>query len=156
MTPSWGDSGFSLEPRSKEERKPTWPRVLGLGVIFVLCIVVAKGCQNDQVKFTQEEAVAKAKESVDFKPTFTQVRLLRQGINRQAFWFVSLSIPIGYSGDRPDLFAALSVVQIDAKSGEVIGIKQQDAKETEKAKAEAARRDEDGAVLEKLQESGDP
>jgi len=156
VTPSWGDSGFSLEPRSKEERKPTWPRVLGLGVIFVLCIVVAKGCQNDQVKFTQEEAVAKAKESVDFKPTFTQVRLLRQGINRQAFWFVSLSIPIGYSGDRPDLFAALSVVQIDAKSGEVIGIKQQDAKETEKAKAEAARRDEDGAVLEKLQESGDP
>ncbi len=34
-------------------------------------------------------------EEVDFEPTYTQVRFIRQGINRAPFWFVSLSIPIG-------------------------------------------------------------
>jgi hypothetical protein len=100
--------------------------------------------------------VATANAQVDFEPTFTQVRLLRQGINRKAYWFVSLSIPIGFQGDRPDLFAALSVVEIDAKTGRVTSIQQQSAKDTAKAKAEAARRDVDEAVQEKLRESGQP
>jgi hypothetical protein len=156
VTPSWGESGFRLEPRSKEERKPTWPRLLGLGAILVLAFVVSKGCQEREIDTTQEEAVATAKESVDFKPTFTQVRLLRQGINRKAYWFVSLSIPIGFQGDRPDLFAALSVVQIDARSGDVTEIKVQSAKETASMKAEAARRDDTEAVQEKLREFGEP
>jgi hypothetical protein len=156
VTPSWGDSGFSLEKKSKEERKPTWPRLAGLAVILVLAFVVAKGCQDSQVRVTQEEAVATAKEQIDFTATYTQVRLLRQGINRKAYWFVSLSIPIGFQGDRPDLFAALSVVQIDAKTGQVTSIKQQSAKDTARAKEEAARRDADEAVQEKLQESGQP
>jgi hypothetical protein len=154
VTPSWGDSGFSLEPRSKEERKPTWPRLAVLGAILVAAFFVAKGCQDRQVQVTQEEAVATALEQIDFEPTYTQVRLLRQGINRQAFWFVSLSIPIGFSGDSPDLFEALSVVEIDARTGEVTSIKEQNAKDTAKAKAEAASRDDDAEVLEKLQEAG--
>ncbi|MDP9227631.1 MAG: hypothetical protein M3M99_01095 [Actinomycetota bacterium] len=155
MTPSWGDSGFKLEPKSKEERKPTWPRLLGLGAILVLAFAVSKGCQDREVAFTQEDAVAKASASVDFEPTFTQVRLLRQGINRKAYWFVSLSRPIGFDGDRPDLFEALAVVKIDASDGEVTEIKLQSAKDTAKAKAEAARRDEDQAVQQKLQQFGE-
>lgn len=156
MTPSWGDSGFSLKSKSKEERKPTWPRLAGLGVILVLAFVVAKGCQDSQVKLTEEEAVATANAQVDFEPTYTQVRLLRQGINRKAYWFVSLSIPIGFQGDRPDLFAALSVIKIDAKTGQVVENKQQSAEDTKKAKLEAARRDDAEAVQEKLRESGQP
>ena len=66
MTPSWGDSGFKLEPKSREERKPTWPRLLVLGGILALAFVVSKGCQDRDVATTQEEAVAKAKASVDF------------------------------------------------------------------------------------------
>jgi hypothetical protein len=156
VTPSWGDSGFSLEPKTREERKPTWPRIAVLAGILVLALVVAKGCQDRQVKLTQEEAVEKAKEVVDFKPTYIQVRLLRQGINRKAFWFVSLSIPIGFQGDRADLFAALSVVEIDATSGEVTSIKSQSAEETARMKREAAERDQDAEVQEKLRESGEP
>ncbi|MSO40935.1 MAG: hypothetical protein EXQ70_03420 [Solirubrobacterales bacterium] len=155
MTPSWGDSGFSLEPKSREERRPTWPRVVGLAAILVVAFVVAKGCQDLEVQVTQEEAVASANEQVDFTPTYTQVRLLRQGINRKAFWFVSLSRPIGFQGDRPDLFAALAVVEIDAKTGEVTSNKEQSAKETAKAVAEAARRDVDAAVRQRLREVGD-
>lgn len=154
MTPSWGDSGFSLEPKSREDRKPTWPRVAVLLGILVVAFFVAKGCQDRQVAVTQEEAVTIAKEQVGFEPTYTQVRLLRQGINRQAFWFVSLSIPIGFSGDRPDLFAALTVVEIDAKTGEVASIKEQSPEDTKKAEAEAARRDDAAVVQQKLEEFG--
>ena len=100
--------------------------------------------------------MATANKQIDFEPTYTQVRLLRQGINRKAYWFVSLSIPIGFQGDRADLFAALSVVEIDAQTGEVTSIKSQSAEDTAKAKEEAARRDEDAAVQEKLRELGEP
>ena len=125
-----------------------------LAGILVLALVVAKGCQDSQVRFDEDEAVAIAREQVDFTPTYTQVRLLRQGINRKAYWFVSLSIPIGFQGDRPDLFAALSVIKIDAKTGQVVENKQQDAEETRKAKQEAAQRDDAEAVEQKLREVG--
>ena len=106
------------------------------------------------MRVTQEQAVATAEKQVDFDPTYTQVRLLRQGIKRKAFWFVSLSIPIGFDGDRPDLFAALSVVQIDATSGEIAKIEEQSAEEANKAKVEAARRDQEEAVQQKIKEQG--
>jgi hypothetical protein len=155
VTPSWGDSGFSLEPRTREERKPTWPRLAGLGAILVLAFVVGKGCQDRDVQLDQDEAVEIAREQVDFTPTYTQVRLLRQGINRKAYWFVSLSIPIGFDGDRPDLFDALAVIKIDSKTGQVVENKQQDPEETKKARQEAAERDQDDLVEEKLQGVGE-
>ena len=155
MTPSWGDSGFSLEPKTAEDRKPTLLRVAGLAAILVLALFVAKGCQDRDVQVTEADAVAAANEAVDFEPNYTQVRLLRQGINRKAYWFVSLSIPIGFDGDRPDLFAALAVVQIDSASGEIVSIKEQSAEDTKKAKQEAARRDVDEAAIEqKIEEQG--
>ncbi len=124
-----------------------------LGVL-ALAFFVAKGCQDQQVRVTEEQAVATAEKQVDFDPTYVQVRLLRQGINRQAFWFVSLSIPIGFDGDRPDLFEELSVVEIDARTGEVAKIQEQSEEDTKAAEAEAARRDQNEAVQQKLQESG--
>ncbi len=125
-----------------------------LAGILLVALFVAKGCQDSQVRVEKDQAVAIANEQVDFTPTYTQVRLLRQGINRKAYWFVSLSIPIGFQGDRADLFAALSVIKIDARTGEVVENKQQDAAETRKAKQEAAERDDAEAVQEKLREVG--
>lgn len=154
MTPSWGDSGFSLEPKSREERKPTWGRVAVLFGVLALAFVVAKGCQDEDTDVTQEEAVEIAREQIDFEPTFTQVRFLRQGINRQGFWFVSLSVPIGFSGDRADLFADLAVVQVDSRTGEVASVKVQSKEETREAVREARLRDEDEEVAEKLRELG--
>jgi hypothetical protein len=152
VTPSWGDSGFGKP--GETDRSPTWPRVLVLVGLLALAFVVAKGCQDEQVQVTQEEAIEIAKAEVDFEPTYTQVRLLRQGIDRQAFWFVSLSVPIGFSGDRPDLFAALSVVEIDSKTGEVTSVKNQSPEDTAKAKAEAKERNQDAEVEQKLEEFG--
>ena len=135
------------------ESRPGRVSPCSLGVL-ALAFFVAKGCQDRQVRVTEEQAVATAEEQVDFDPTYVQVRLLRQGINRQAFWFVSLSIPIGFDGDRPDLFEELTVVEIDARTGEVAKIQEQSEEDTKAAKTEAARRDEDEAVLQKIEEQG--
>lgn len=152
MTPSWGDSGFELKPGSAEQRKPTWPRLAVLAGLLALAFFVTKGCQDEDVQLTQEQAVKLATEQVDFTPTYTQVRLLRQGLNRKAYWFVSLSQPIGFAGDRPDLFRRLAVVQIDSRSGEVSSVKEQSAEETKKMIAEAEARDQDEMVQARLDE----
>lgn len=152
MSPSWGDSGFQLKPKSAEERKPTWPRIAVLAGLLVVAFIVARGCQERDVQLTQEEAVELAGDQVDFEPTFTQVRLLRQGLNRKAYWFVSLSQPIGFNGDRPDLFRNLAVVQIDSSSGEVDSVRLQSPEETKEMIAEAKARDQDELVQNRLDE----
>ena len=83
--------------------------------MLVLAFVVARGCQQSQVRITKEQAVATAEREVDFKPRDTQIRLLRQGLNSRPYWIVSLSTP----GPQPDTFARLAVVKIDANTGKV-------------------------------------
>ncbi len=84
--------------------------------VLALAFFVAKGCEDDEVEVTEEEAVELAEEEVDFEPTYTQVRLLRQGINRAAFWFVSLSIPIGFDRRSPRRCSRSSRVVEDRRS----------------------------------------
>jgi hypothetical protein len=70
---------------------------------------------------TQEEAVAKATQLVDFVPEDTQIRFLRQGIARHPFWVVSLSTP----GRTAGIYADLAVARIDAETGEVVEFREQ-------------------------------
>ena len=58
---------------------------------------------------------------MDFEATDKQVRLLRQGINAQPFWIVSLSIP---RKNRAG-FSELAVIRIDANTGKVADVKVQ-------------------------------
>lgn len=118
-----GDAGG--EPRSVASRKaPTWPRVAVVGALLVLAFVVSRSCQASQIEVTQEEAVATAEQQVDFTPQNTQIRLLRQGLDRRPFWIVSLSIPFG---DSEDSFRQLAVVRVDAITGEVAELLQESA-----------------------------
>jgi NAD(P)H-flavin reductase len=89
--------------------------------VLVLAFVVARACQQDQVRITKEQAIATARSEVDFTPRRTNVRLLRQGLNSRPYWFVNLSIP----GRREGTIRRLSVVKIDANSGEVAGVDRQ-------------------------------
>lgn len=89
--------------------------------VLVLAIVVARGCQQSQVRITKETAIATAKREVDFTARRTNVRLLRQGINSKPYWFVNLSIPDREEGGT----RRLSVVQIDANTGKVVEIDKQ-------------------------------
>ncbi len=95
-----------------------------LALLLLVAFVVAKSCQQAQIRFTQDQAIAIAKQHVDFKPKLTQVRLLRQGLSRKPFWFVSLSVPIG-KPDQARKFMHLSVVKIDANTGEVDSVDNQ-------------------------------
>ena len=73
-----------------------------------------RACEDAQIEVSESEAVELAREEVDFEPTYTQVRFIRQGINRAPFWFVSLSIPIG-DPDEPDAFKEFAVVRVDGR-----------------------------------------
>ena len=89
--------------------------------MLVLAFVVAQTCQKDQVRVSKEQAIATAEREVEFEPTRTQVRLLRQGIQARPFWIVSLSVPVGeFEGDR---FSKLAVVRVDANTGKVADVK---------------------------------
>jgi hypothetical protein len=93
------------------------PRVLAFVGLLLLTVVVANSCQNSQVHVNQEQAIALARQQVDFEPTRTQVRMIRQGIQSRPIWAVSLSVPTG-----PDQFDRLAVVRIDANKGKVISV----------------------------------
>ena len=88
--------------------------------LLVLTFVVARGCQQSQVRISEEQAIASAKEEVTFEARRTQIRLLRQGINSKPFWIVSLSVP----GREDNTFSKLAVVRVNANSGEVEDVKQ--------------------------------
>lgn len=119
MTPSaTADAGALV--RERQPIRPTWPRVLVLVAVLMAAFFVAKSCQQSQVRVTKEQAVATAKRAVDFEPRITNVRLLRQGLGSKAFWFVNLSV--GRDADQP---RRLSVVKIDANTGEVEDVDRQ-------------------------------
>jgi peptidase YpeB-like protein len=83
--------------------------------VLVVAFVVAQTCQKSSIRYTKEQAIAKAEAQVDFTPKREQVRFLRQGLNSRPFWIVSLSRP----GTRRDTFSELAVVRIDANTGKV-------------------------------------
>lgn len=83
--------------------------------VLVLAFFVSRGCQQSQIRITEEQAIATAEREVSFEPRRTQIRLLRQGINSRPYWIVSLSIP----GERSDTFRRLTTVRINANTGKV-------------------------------------
>ena len=120
MTPSATAEAEALVGE-RQAIRPTWPRVLVLVAVLVAAFFVAKSCQQAQVRVTKEQAIATATRAVDFKPRITNVRLLRQGLGSRPFWFVNLSVP----GRDRDVPRRLSVVKIDANTGEVEDISRQ-------------------------------
>jgi hypothetical protein len=89
--------------------------------VLVVAFLAAQTCQQSQIRFTKEQAIAKAERQIDFQPDRTQIRLLRQGITSEPFWIVSLSV----AGEREDSFRELALVKIDANNGKIDSVKQQ-------------------------------
>jgi hypothetical protein len=100
---------------------PTWVRVAVIVAVLVLAFVAAQTCQKSSIRLDKDEAIAKATEQVDFKPTRTQIRMLRQGITSHPYWVVSLS----RRGQRPGTFSELAVIRINANTGRVETVRQQ-------------------------------
>jgi hypothetical protein len=112
------------------EGHPWWVRVGVIGGLLFVAFFGARSCQESQVRISEEQAIVTAQDQVDFEPTEVQVRLLRQGINREPFWFVSLAVT---SKRDPDVFTRLAVVEVDANTGSVESIKE-DAQRDKEAK----------------------
>ncbi len=100
---------------------PTWLRVAVIVGVLVVAFVVAQTCQQSQIRLTKDQAIAKAQREIDFKPDRTQIRLLRQGVQSEPFWIVSLSI----KGETENSFRELAIVRIDANTGKVESVRQQ-------------------------------
>lgn len=94
-------------------------RRVAFAVVLALLIFSARSCQQSQVRFPQERAVALAREHVSFAPTSSQVRLVREGLSSRPYWAVSLSVPAA-RGQRG--YAHLAVVRVDANSGKLIAV----------------------------------
>jgi hypothetical protein len=87
--------------------------------VLVVAFVAAQTCQKSQIRIDKDRAIATAKQEIDFTPTRTQIRLLRQGITSEPYWIVSLSIPT----DQNDVYRKLALVKIDANNGKVDSVK---------------------------------
>lgn len=92
--------------------------------LVALTFVASRSCQQDQIRVSKEQAIATARDEVDFRPTRTQVRLLRQGLNSRPNWIVSLSIPSGDALNTQE-FKELALVRVDANTGKVVDVKVQ-------------------------------
>jgi hypothetical protein len=114
-------------PRRGErgDRRPTWPRFAVVAAVFVAAFFVARGCQDEQVRITEQQAVSAAEEQADFEPDATQIRLLRQGLNSEPFWFVVLTQSSPRNEDR---ITKLAQFRINANTGGVQEVAQQDAR----------------------------
>jgi hypothetical protein len=100
---------------------PTWLRVAVIAAVLVVAFIAAQTCQKSQIRVDKNQAIATAKDRIDFTAKRTQVRLLRQGITSKPYWIVSLSIP----ADENDSFRELALVKIDANTGKVDSVKTQ-------------------------------
>jgi Peptidase propeptide and YPEB domain len=86
---------------------------------------VSQTCQKAQIRITKDAAIATAKRQIDFTPTQTQIRLLRQGLNSKPFWIVSLSVPKSGARSTTQEFKELALVRVDANTGKVVDVKVQ-------------------------------
>jgi hypothetical protein len=114
--------------RATEWQRPTWPRLAVIGAILVLAFVVSRSGEQSQ-RITEEQAIALAERQVDFEPEQTQIRLIRQGIPSEPFWFVALSVP---SQQNENAFSKLAQFRVNANTGEVEEILQEDAQQPRK------------------------
>jgi uncharacterized membrane protein YkoI len=103
-------------PRARLDRRAA----VVLVVVFGLALAVSRGCQQSQVRVSQEQAIAAAEREVGFTPRRTQIRLVRQGLSGRPYWAVSLSVP-----GRGDSFERLAVVRVDANTGAVAEVGEQ-------------------------------
>jgi len=88
-------------------------RIAALVVVLFAAFLATKSCARQDNKISQDEAVAIAREHVDFTPEKHQIRYLPQGIPPVFFWAVSLYT---VKNGRPD---RVQVVLVNATTGAV-------------------------------------
>ena len=103
------------EEPPKQTARLTRRGVLAFVALLAVTIFAAQSCQQSQIRFSKESAIATARPEAGFTPERTQVRLVRQGLNGRPFWAVSFSIPAA----AQDEYARLTTVRVDANTGKI-------------------------------------
>ena len=103
------------EEPPKRPARLTRRGVLAFLALLGVTIFAAQSCQQSQIRFSKERAIATARPQAGFTPERTQVRLVRQGLNGRPFWAVSFSIP----GAGADEYARLTTVRVNANTGKI-------------------------------------
>ena len=91
--------------------------VLLLGVLLLVVAVTGIFSARKGLEVEKEEAISIAQAAIDFEPTRTTIRLVRQGIGGTAVWAVSFSIPA-----PGGTFERLTTVVVHAGTGEVVEV----------------------------------
>jgi hypothetical protein len=116
MVSTEGTSSNGREAKVRPARDLRDRPLFRIGVLVAVLLVaflVAKSCTRQQNEISQDEAVAIAKEHVDFTPDKFQVRYLPQGVPPVYFWAVSLYT---LRNNQP---ARVEVVLVNATTGAV-------------------------------------
>jgi hypothetical protein len=111
-TSSNGRSSAAREARDLRDR-PLF-RIAILLAVLLLAFVMLKSCARQQNDVSQDEAVAIARQEIDFEPDKYQVRYLPQGVPPVYYWAVSF-----YTLDERGNPARVQVVLVNAKTGDV-------------------------------------
>lgn len=113
-TESTSSNGHKAEPGPvRDLRDRPIFRIGVLVAVLLVAFLVTKSCARQENKISQDEAVAIAKEHVDFTPDDYQIRYLPQGLPPVYFWAVSLYT---LRNGQP---ARVQVVLVNATTGAV-------------------------------------
>jgi hypothetical protein len=89
-------------------------RIAVLLAVLVVAFISMKSCSRQQYDVSQDEAVAIAREHIDFTPDDYQVKYLPQGIPPVYYWAVNF-----YEKDASGRVTRTEVVLVNATTGEV-------------------------------------
>ncbi len=104
-------------------RRPINPARVWLLAVGVAVLVIGgatgllRSCSG--VDVDADEAVEIARPHINFEPTDTNVRMVRQGFPGRPTWAVVFSIP---DPSDPTKFSRLTAVRVDGRTGQVIQV----------------------------------
>jgi hypothetical protein len=88
-------------------------RIAILVAVLVVAFLVSRSCADNRPEVDSKEAIAIAKEQIDFEPDGVQIRNVPTSLRQHRVWAVSL-----YTG-TPTAPELCQIVEIDALSGDV-------------------------------------
>jgi hypothetical protein len=94
--------------------RPRWAGLAFVAVFLLLALVASRACQDQDTRIDDEQAVATAREAIDFEPERTSVKFLRQGVGSHPYYAISFS-----RGREGEPGARLATVLVDARGGDV-------------------------------------
>ncbi len=101
--------------RARDIRDRPIFRLAAVAAVLLAAFLVTKSCARQANEISQDEAIAIAREHVDFTPDKVQIRYLPQGVPPVYYWAVSLYTVKNGQPDR------VQVVLVNATTGAVKG-----------------------------------